>query len=297
MLQKKPGGRIRQHTDEGAPEPVVPFRVSRRAKGDRGKPAPWENAFLITPAVDEGPGAILLAQVTDRQFLLGSTIRFRDEFDTGLEKIVSPATIELIRELGPDTLGETDLGSIPGAFGWFLSSYGTHTPAVLIHDRLIGWDSPPENEKWTDQYADRYLRYMLKASGVSWLTRWLMWTAVAFRTRWVAPQHSLRRRIGLILWGGAAAVGIGSAAVALIQFSWGTAAWIAISLPLPAALLWGKQAGAGLLAVVCGPLVLPPALAGVIGYSVYHAADRVATAFGRVFRSRRSAVATSGPDA
>ena len=70
-----------------------------------------------------------------------------------------------------------------------------------------------------------------------------------------------------------------------------------MTLPLPAALLWGKQVGAGLIAAVCGPLVLPPALAGVVGLGVYRVADRVSTAIGRVFRRRRPTAVTASPSA
>jgi hypothetical protein len=297
MLQQNPDSAAREPVDADPQLPVVPFRVARRDPKAVCGPAPWGKAFEVTPGLPGAPDAILLAQITDREFLLGSRIRFRDEFPTGLEDLVSRQTIGAIREVGPATLTDTDLGSIPGVFGWFLASYGRHTPAVLIHDRLIGWDSPPTNEVWLDQYADRYLRFMLKASGMSWLTRWLMWTAVAFRTRWVAEERRARRRLGLILWGGAATVGIASAAIALIQFSWGLPALIAVALPWPAALLWGKQYGAGLIAVVCGPLVLPPALAGLVGYGAYWMADKASTAFGSLVRRLRRRAITAIPSA
>lgn len=311
MLQQNPDGERPQQLQPAPSLEFVPFQVALRAPKDTGQAAPWHRAFDVTPGVGSAPGAILLAQVSEREFLLGSTIRFRCEFETGLEKTVSDETINLIREVGPATLSDTDLGSVPGVFGWFLSSYGIHTPAVLIHDRLIGWDSPPSDEVWIDQYADRYLRFMLKASGVSWLTRWLMWTAVAFRTRWVAPQHQVRRRIGLAVWLLLAIVGITSAVMVAVGLwsgwplqpaafgwsvvlgSWGLPALFAVGLPLPASMLWGKQRGAGLIAVLCGPLVLPPALAGLVGYGVYRVADRTSTAIGRVFRRRPRAVVTT----
>ena len=61
----------------------------------------------------------------------------------------------------------TDLASVPGPLRWFLGSYGVHTPAVLIHDRLI--PTPPDMVgRITEQQADRYMRFMLKALGVRW---------------------------------------------------------------------------------------------------------------------------------
>jgi len=55
----------------------------------------------------------------------------------------------------------------------------------LIHDRLIGIENGPSD--LTDVLADRYFRFMIEAVGMSWLRRWMMWAAVAFR----APRPAI----------------------------------------------------------------------------------------------------------
>jgi hypothetical protein len=70
-----------------------------------------------------------------------------------------------------------------------------------------------------------------------------MWTAVVANTRW----DTAGQRLGLILWGFVAALGSAS-------FVWGlvNGAWWAVLLgllgPLLAALLWGRQFPAGVIA-------------------------------------------------
>ena len=84
----------------------------------------------------------------------------------------------------PDDPYETDLASAPGPLRWYLGTYGSHTPAVLIHDRLI--PVPDGIPNMTEQYSDRFLRFMLQGLGMLWLKRWIMWAGVALRTRWAS---------------------------------------------------------------------------------------------------------------
>lgn len=262
-----------------------------------GDPLPgWSRAFeVFTPANAGAPDPgrrILLEQTGDDTFALESRLVYLG--DTGLNGLeknrkIPAGTIKDVTTLCPDQLTSTDLGSVPRVFRWLLTSYGAHTPAVLIHDRLIGWEKPPEG--WRDTYADRYLRYMLKASDVSWLTRWLMWTAVALRTRWSAPRDRAIQRIGLALWCLLSIVGIAAAVTSVVGWwlgwplvpesftvpamagSWGSYAAIAVALPIPASALWGRQAVAGLIAVACAPWVFPPAIIAAIGYGCYRVLD------------------------
>jgi len=279
------------------------------------QPPGWSRAFTVfNPAGQTTPdprGRIFLEQTGDDSFALQSRLVFTQ--DTGLTRLVdmgtiSRETIDDVTELRPDQLPDTDLGSVPRLFRWLLASYGAHTPAVLIHDRLIGWAEPPDG--WLDTYADRYLRFTLKASGVSWLTRWLMWTAVAFRTRWSAPRNRTAQRIGLGIWCGLALVGIAAAVLAVVGWwsgwptwpdsfgwsavlgSWGWPAIVALALPVPASALWGRQVAAGLIAVVCAPWVFPPAIIGAAGYACYWVLDRL-TSLGHTDPVSDAAVTTS----
>lgn len=235
---------------------------------------PWSRAFeVFNPP--EGPAPdpthqIELAQISATEFRLGSKINYTGD-RTGLEGAVPPATIDDIRTVTPDQLPVTDLASVPEPFRWFVTSYGPHTPAALIHDRLIGISVPPEG--LTDARADRYFRFMLEASGAGLLLRWIMWTAVAFRTRWASGT---RKRLGLILWVALAGLGMTSAFLAVALPSWIWAA-VAAGLPFLAASLWGKQYVAGLVAVLAGPFVLPPSLFAWAVFQLYRTAEVLTT--------------------
>lgn len=120
---------------------------------------------------------------------------------------LDPDVLKTIKTLDP-ALQEgqeflTDLASVPGPTRWFLGAYGEHTPAVLIHDWLI--PTPEGLDGMTDAYADRYMRFMLKEAGIRWLKRWVMWAAVALRTRLAAGGG---RRLSVIVWIVAAIVGM-----------------------------------------------------------------------------------------
>ena len=94
----------------------------------------------------------------------------------------------------PDSLPITDLTSVPGPLRWFVSPYGLHSPAALLHDRLVGAEAP---EGFARADADRLFRHMLDCLGVPFLRRWLMWAAVAYGTRWSAKGV---RRAAIVLW-------------------------------------------------------------------------------------------------
>lgn len=234
---------------------------------------PWEGSFDVGGT--DG-GAISLFQIGRKTFALTSKIHYRGE--TGLEdKNLSPEVLAEIRTLDPvvesDGFYETDLASVPGATRWFLGTYGVHTPAVLIHDRLI--PTPPGLEGMTEPYADRYLRFMLQDLGVRWLKRWVMWAAVALRTRWAAGGW---RRFSVAVWVLAALAGIATFVVAAVN---GNVALMLAALvaPLPFALLWGKQYGAGLIAAIAAPWLLPPTVFAALGYGVYLASEFVVGLF------------------
>jgi hypothetical protein len=150
----------------------------------------------------------------------------------------------------PRDLNETDLASVPRLFLWWINTYGTHTPAAIIHDRFIG-DPAVLPGKVTEQDVDRYFRAMLKALGVGWAARWLMWSAVALRTRLAAPGY---RSWLAVAWIALAATGIGMLLVSLIcwlGYSNTDALWYLVAsvvMPLPSSLLWGRQFAAGLVA-------------------------------------------------
>lgn len=225
---------MEQEDDARQPTPVMPL---------------WGHCFQRT-GTDE-PATIELSQLDAKLFRLQSSLTY-----------VGPSKIDAPREVGPASLPTTDLTSVPGPMRWFVSPYGLHTPAALLHDRLVGEEAP---EGFHRADADRLFRDMLDCLGVPMLRRWLMWSAVAYGTRWSAGGY---RRVGIVIWTIVAAIGMASLAIGLATWS---LPWLAVAavLPLPAAALWGKQYGGGVLAAGSGPWLALPALIAALGYGVY----------------------------
>lgn len=233
--------------------------------------APWAASFQV----DGNPaGHIALRQIDRKQFALDSTITYIGN-QTGLEGKVDQQTIDDIRTVTPQTLPTTDLATVPGPLRWLVDRYGVHTPAALIHDRLIG-DGAARPPGMTDPYADRYFRFMLHDLGVRRIRRWLMWAAVALRTRWQAGRL---KRILLGLWVVASLAGMTTFVIGCLTGSWVTVA-IASLAPLLFAVLWEKQYGAGLVAAYAAPWIGPPTLLAAGGYLLYLTAEWAASRIG-----------------
>lgn len=227
--------------------------------------AAWGPHFSVTTPGDDS-GYISLAQMGRSTFELRSRIEYSGP--TGLEHLdLSPEALEELRHIGPDDLDEygTDLASVPSVLRWWVNSYGVHTPAALIHDKFIGGDKPPGVD---DKDIDRYFRFMLKDLGVRFAKRWLMWSAVAARTRLVGKNIGT---VGLILWVLLALAGVGLTVASIVSGSTG-GLLVALLAPIPASALWWRQAMAGIIAAyIAIPLILIPAtLAGVflVAYAV-----------------------------
>ena len=210
---------------------------------------PWGHCFV--DPVTGRPATIELTQLDVKKFALRSSLRY-----------VGPSSVRAPRDVGPDTLPTTDLTSVPGPLRWFVSPYGLHSPAALLHDRLVG-DEAPEGFARTD--ADRLFRHVLDCLGVPFLRRWLMWAAVAYGTRWSAKGI---RRVAIVLWTVIALVGMVVLGLAVATTSV-TLLGVAAALPFPAALLWGRQYGGGLIAAASGPWLALPAIIAATGYGVY----------------------------
>jgi len=218
--------------------------------------APWANCF-VDPDDPTQPATIQLEQVARRTFILRSSLRY-----TGATGV--PNLPEAARVLRPSDLGDpalTDLASVPAALRWFVSPFDVHTPATLLHDRLIG---STNTLGVADPEADRFFRFMLRALGVRFIRRWMMWTAVAFGTRW----RSKRLRPLLVIWMLAAAAGMSTFVYGLLQLNW-TLVLAAAVAPLPSSLLWGRQYGAGLTAAATAVWVLPPTVLATAGFAIY----------------------------
>lgn len=199
------------------------------------------------------PGRIVLRQVDDDTFELVEPFSFTS----------SDGRVFFVR---PEYLGRTDLASIPSFLGWFARRHGRHTPAALLHDQLIT-DEPerlPPELRVSPAEADRIFREALIASDVALVKSWVLWSGVAARTRWWSGWPA---RIGLGLWFAAALAGTAVLVWALISRWWWLGA-LALVAPVPAALLWGRQFVAGLVAGYAFWLV---ALGSVPAWLSYHA--------------------------
>ena len=235
--------------------------------GDQQPRAPWLQTGSFEIAGDSS-GKINLDQLDTEAFALRSTITYTGE-ETGLEGKVPDETLTRIRSVSPAILPETDLASVPGVLRWFAGRYGVHTPAALIHDWLIPQPVDPPLEGMTNEYADRYFRFMLDDLGVPTIRRWLMWAAVAFRTRMTSGWLNT---ILLVVWVVASVIGMIAFVYGLVGQDWVIV--IAATLaPIVFALLWGRQYGAGIVAAYSAPWILPPTIFAGAGYLVYLALE------------------------
>lgn len=251
---------------------------------------PWRVAKRSGFEVRDSSGEVGLIQIDAKRFLVTEEFRFTDEAvqralvekleAAGWSTADARAAVENARTISPPRENPTDLASIPRFMRWFENSYGVHTLAAIIHDRLI-LEEPNGGVLRSDTLSDKFFREMLGSAGVPWLKRWLMWAAVAIRTRFAAGGI---RRVSVLLWIVLAVTGIASFVVAVgsLWFGWSPPVdalllfLVAVLLPFASAPLWGRQLGASLLAAVAAIWVLPAAAFASFGYLVYRVLEGLA---------------------
>jgi hypothetical protein len=239
-------------------------------------------------------GDIRLVQIDRQRFLVLDEFRFDDEaviatlterlIRNGASAVEARQAVDDARTFTPSDENPTDLASIPRYMRWFESSYGAHTLAAIIHDDLIQ-DTPNPPPLRQDTLADRFFREMMRSAGVPWLKRWIMWSAVALRSRWAVGGV---RRLSVLAWLLLSATGITSFVWALgaVTFGWGGPIddagllLFALVLPLAAAGLWGRQYGAGIVAAIAALWILPAAVLAGLGYLIYLGLERAADVIG-----------------
>lgn len=242
---------------------------------------PWHGVFRFGETGDP-ESFIRLAQMNATTFRVDSRVEYLGP--TGLDDHLSSETIDGLRVIESGEMLETDLASVPGPLRWFVDSHGWHTPAALIHDRLIPVDTNGTSGM-TDVLADEYFRQMLHAVGEPWIRRWLMWTAVAYRTRLAT------RPVSAWLWTALALAGIVLFVIGLVVGN----GWLLVGTavaPVAASVLWSGQFRAGLMAAFCAPFVIPPTVVAALGYGVYWILERI----GEQFSPHRSEPPTWGRD-
>ena len=229
-------------------------------------------------------GIVPLRQIDATNFQVGARFRFRDQtvearvvhhlgkvgaFDNDVQRHQAFHDAAGYR---PDD-GPTDLASIPRLMRWLVNTYGVHTLAAIIHDKLITTE-PNGGRLRSDVVSDRFFREMLAKCGMPFFLRWIVWTAVAMRTRWAAGTY---KRAKMVLWALSSVIGIvGSIWLAasdrwLVALAFG-AAWL-----VAAALLWGRQWGAAVFAAIALPVIVPAAVPVLIATGFFAALDKVRT--------------------
>lgn len=256
------------------------------------------NPWVVAPGagfeVREARGRLGLVQLDAERFLVSNPFRFSDPdvlrmlttqlMESGVEPADAAARVEDARNFTPNDENPTDMASVPRFMRWFENTYGAHTLAAIIHDELIV-SEPNGGALGSDTLSDRFFREMMRCAGVPALKRWVMWAAVALRSRWAAKGH---RRLSVLVWLVCAATGLTSAFAAAgdvigvwgapLGVGWLTA--IALVLPFASAPLWGKQYGASLIAAVAGIWILPAAALAAVGYLVYQIIEWFAAKLG-----------------
>ena len=250
---------------------------------------PWRVAPDSGFEVQQPTGYVGLLQRDRQRFDVEHPFRFSDPrvvalltdrlIANGMTPAQASAAVEDARTYSPGAENPTDLASIPRYMRWFESSYGLHTLAAIIHDDLIV-TTPNGGALQDDTLSDRFFREMMRSAGVPWLKRWIMWSAVALRTRWAVGGI---RRTSVLIWLLLSTLGISGFVWAVLSLAtdWDspTDAWVLLLasgvLPFAAAGLWGKQYGAGIIAAIAALWILPAAVLAGFGYLVYLALERV----------------------
>lgn len=181
----------------------------------------------------------------------------------------------------------TDLASIPPAFSWFEGRLGRHTLAALLHDHQVapGPDDPTGRTYSRRRVAadDRFLE-ALGVSGVPWVRRHLMWSAVHAITR--ARHVGVSARVAMLVWTVAALVGTTLSVWGLATGHF-HAVVLAVVAPLPAAGLWmvsaerpARRWRCGVVAGYGAVLFVPTAALTGLARLVRDAADLVSGGHG-----------------
>ena len=255
---------------------------------------PWCVSERSGFEVCEPRGRVGLVQIRANTFLVTNRFRFSDVAveamlvdqlrRNGVSADDARRAVDNARTFNPTTENPTDLASIPLFMRWFENPYGVHTLAAIIHDELIV-GTANGGALGSDTLSDTFFREMMRSAGVPWLKRWIMWSAVALRSRLAAGSYRFWSVVG---WMVLAVIGLTAFgwAVGSSVFSWahpvdvGQLFALAVILPLLASLLWGRQAGAGLIAAVGALWIVPAAVFGGLGYLTYRALEHLLGRFG-----------------
>lgn len=209
-------------------------------------------------ASDQGVATFSMQHISDQFFSLAEGFTYVNEGQT--------VTVDA------GELRATDLTTVPQALRWFISRYGRHTPAALLHDALLARTNKGDPDRLkTWEAADRTFRNALEALEVPPIRRHLMWAAVTFGSRWRVGGLPT---IGVVTWLALLVTGTAVFAWGALGGQWPTVAMAALA-PLAGALLWGRQYVPGLIASYGGVFVAIPTLVGTVSYAIYWVLEKV----------------------
>lgn len=260
-----------------APEPVIVPKIE--------KPPGIDESGFFDPDDPEQPYGIVLTRLVenDREvFKLDQRLGY---WDAEVGGVIVPADLAKFR---------TDLTSVPRFFTWLIPRTGRHLPAALVHDGLVHRPHEPQtyiaDEPIDRVTADRIFRSGMHDLGMSWLRRWLVWTAVATATMVDGPISRTWRTklaVGLTV---AVVIAVGAAATIdlfdcreVLPWMGDRPVWLEVisgaigALVVPALLsvLWWRRWAAGAIAGAALALLLHVTVAITIVYALFSATDSI----------------------
>ena len=216
-----------------------------------------------------------------------------------LERAIGYDDRRLGRLLVPAAPGfRTDLTSVPWLFTWLVPRTGSHLPAALVHDGLVGGADggasyvSEEGHVVSREQADRVFRDAMADTGTGLVRRWLVWTAVTAATIVVGSSswsraETWRFRLALTATVGVVLV-VGTLATLDLfdvgpELPWmGDRVWWrelvggfagALTIPLLLGLTWGRLRLAGVISGVSLALLLHVSAALLVLTGAYQAAE------------------------
>lgn len=184
--------------------------------------------------------------------------RSHERFRLAASVIVRHPTLGRFEIPAGDEGLETDLTSVPAVFGWLIGTTGAHLPAAVVHDALLASLDDPRGPARERRTADLVFGDLLRLSGVGPLRRGLMLAAVTLATRLVSGRSAaaglICHLLTIVVAGVWATLGlIGVVADPPWMVGGGASRWLSavagvVVIPVPLALLWGRDRRHGLIA-------------------------------------------------
>ncbi|MDZ5621688.1 DUF1353 domain-containing protein [Nocardioides bizhenqiangii] len=197
---------------------------------------------------------------------------------------------------------ETDFASVPTLLTWLVPRTGTHLPAALIHDGLVGGSDyvatryPPGTDPIDRVGADLVFRRAMRDSYIPLIRRWLVWSAVTLGTIWDGSESwSRRRHLRYLVAALGSLLVVAALGVAATLDLFDVVAWLpwmgadrgfllelvgglagAVVIPLLLGVTWGRFAVAGVVTGIALAVLLHVTflLLGLTAF--YQVAERVA---------------------